>query len=148
MYRKSIHLAIGQRLRQRIGRIQVRAILNGKSHKFPQPVLSFYRTEPLKIVCYGTSKHFLTVERKIVGGGLAIYSHIKAHWLTVLLTLVGTASAAYFGVSLLVRSASIPGGVTGGILVGAIGVFLLVLSPVLFIFGVIAWNSSRSVRIN
>lgn len=60
-----------------------------------------------------------------------------------LFAFVGTPSCAVLGLRFVVNAFTKHGSVTRDILVGSTGVLLLLISPILFTFGVAAWRVSN-----
>lgn len=76
---------------------------------------------------------------------MAILSRTVLYRAASLCAFLGAVCSGFYGAWLLATIDWEHGSTAGNILIGGFGILLLLVAPVLFTFGVIAWPTSKSI---
>jgi hypothetical protein len=80
-----------------------------------------------------------------MGGTLAILSRTRLFQAASLCAFCGAAIFVVYGVFVLTNADWSHGSTTGNIVIGAFGVLLLIIAPILFMLGIMSWKTSKSI---
>jgi hypothetical protein len=76
---------------------------------------------------------------------VAIVSRTQLYQAASLTAFIGAVIFGSYGAFVLTNADWSHGSTSGNILIGAFGILLLIIAPILFMLGIMAWKTSKSI---